>query len=94
MMQQMLSHPNPTVLDLQVNQRREMPSERVLSIKVEVDRDQGVSQVKIKTATNVVQEQEFEVASAEPRQVKAAIGQKLGLSSEQVRQLVRYQIKQ
>lgn len=69
------------------------PATTILFIKVIVDRDRNISQVKVKQATQVYQKQEFELATAELEQVETEIAQKLGLSPKQVRQLLRYQIK-
>ena len=65
----------------------------ILYIKVAVERDRNISTVKVKQATQVYQQQEFELATTEAEAVEKAVSQKLGLSRSQVRQLLRYQIK-
>ena len=77
----------------QINPDRSQPSNKILFIKVTVDRDRNISQVIVKQATQVYQKQEFELATTELEQVETAISQKLGLPPEKVRQLLRYQIK-
>ncbi|MDJ0532934.1 MAG: hypothetical protein QNJ70_10645 [Xenococcaceae cyanobacterium MO_207.B15] len=69
------------------------PSNTILLIKVKVDRDRNFSQVKVKQATQVYQNQEFELATTELEQLETAISQKLSLSPEKVRQLLRYEIQ-
>ncbi|MDJ0572817.1 MAG: hypothetical protein QNJ53_27770 [Pleurocapsa sp. MO_192.B19] len=65
----------------------------ILLIKVTLDRDRNISQVKVKQITQVYQQQEFELATTELERVETAISQKLNLPPEKVRQLLRYQIK-
>ena len=69
------------------------PASNILFIKVKVDRDRNISQVKVKQATQVYEKQEFELAVTESEQLETALSQKLGISPEKVRQLLRYQIK-
>ena len=69
------------------------PVNRILFIKVTVNRDRNISTVRVKQATQVYQKQEFELATTELPQVETAISQKLDLPPEKVRQLLRYQVK-
>ena len=69
------------------------PDFSVLLIKVKVDRARNISQIKVKSSTQVYQQQEFELATTELAQIETAISQKLDLPPERVRQLLRYQIK-
>lgn len=78
---------------LQVNtQIKEKPTKVVLAIKVEINYKLGISRVKVKTANSTLKQLEFEFFVTEVSQIEAAISRELGLSLEQVRQLVRYQI--
>jgi hypothetical protein len=77
---------------LEITQNRSPSSERILSIKVTVDRTSNSSRVRIKQTTSVFQKQEFKLATTKFDRLETAIAQKLNLSVEQVRQLVRYQI--
>ena len=90
---QMLSRSYGTAKQLQANTQLEEPSKTVLSIKVEIKRRQGFSKVKVKTANSALKELEFEFPVTKFSQVEAAIGKELGLSAEQVRKLVHYQIQ-
>lgn len=69
------------------------PDSTVLFIKVKVDRERNISQIKVKSSTQVYQQQEFELATIELAQIETAISQKLDLPLERVRPLLRYQIK-
>lgn len=78
---------------LQVNtQIKEKPTKVVLAIKVEINYKLGISRVKVKTANSTLKQLEFEFFVTEVSQIEAAISRELGLSLEQIRQLVRYQI--
>ncbi|MGF1480157.1 MAG: hypothetical protein ACFB4I_11800 [Cyanophyceae cyanobacterium] len=68
-------------------------SPRTLYIKVIVDRNRNLSQVRVKQATQIYQRQEFELATTELEQIETVISQRLGLSPEKVRRLSRYQIE-
>ena len=90
----MLSRSYGTATQLQANTQMEgQPSKTVLSIKVEINRRQGFSKVKVHTANSALKELEFEFPVTEFSQVEAAIGQELGLSPKHVRYLVRYHIE-
>ena len=78
---------------LQVNtQIKEKPAKEVLAIKVEINYKLGISKVKVKTANSTLKKLEFEFFVTDFIQIEAAVSRELGLSVEQVRQLVRYQI--
>ncbi|MGL5942060.1 MAG: hypothetical protein ACRC2S_17140 [Waterburya sp.] len=70
------------------------PDNKILYIKVTVDRDRDISQVQVKQATQVYQTQEFQLATTKLEQLETAISQKFGLSPEKVRQLLRYQFRE
>lgn len=90
---QMLNHSyNPKTYlraDMQLQER----SRTVVLIKVEIKKNQGFSKVKVKTVNSALKEMEFEFPITEPSQVEAAIGQQLGLPTQYVKNLVRYQIE-
>jgi hypothetical protein len=67
---------------------------KILYIKVTIDRDRNISQIQVKQATQVYQTQEFQLATTELEQVETAISQKFALSLEKVRQLLRYQFRE
>ena len=69
------------------------PISNILFIKVTVDRDRDISLVKVKTATQVYEKQEFAIATTELERVETEIAQKLGLPPEKVRELLRYKIE-
>ncbi|MGL5794768.1 MAG: hypothetical protein ACRC06_10235 [Waterburya sp.] len=75
---------------LEVNQNQPSPSGQILSIKVRVDRQSNFSQVKVKQATSVIQQQEFKIPITELARLEIAIAKKLSLSVEQVRELIYY----
>ncbi len=85
---------NQSVESFKITPAPAQPSTKILFIKVTVDRERNISQVKVKQATQVYQKQEFELATTELERVETAISQKLGLPPEKVRQLLRYQIKE
>ena len=88
-----LNQSNRTVESFNITPDKVEPASKILFIKVSVDRDRNISRVKVKQATQIYQKQEFELATTELEQVETAVSQKLGLSLEKVRQLLRYQIK-
>jgi hypothetical protein len=89
----MLSRSYDPVIQLQADTQLEgQPPQTVISINVEIKRRKGFSKVKVKTANSVLKELEFEFPVTKFSQVEAAISQELGLSSQHVRRLVRYQI--
>lgn len=78
--------------NLQVNTQIQKPAKIVLAIQVKINYNQGISKVKIKTANSTLKQLNFEFHLTEFSQIEAAISRELGLTLEQVRQLVRYQI--
>ncbi len=75
-------------------QLKKQPPKTVQSIIVAIDQRQGVSNVKIETANSALKELTFEFPTTEPAQIEAAISQELGLPSDRIRQLTRYQLQQ
>lgn len=64
----------------------------ILSIQAEIHTNQGFSLVTVKTGNSTLKELKFEFPFTELSKVKMAISQELGLSQEDVKRLVRYQI--
>jgi uncharacterized protein (DUF433 family) len=64
-----------------------------VSIEAELRRDQGFSKVEVRTANPNLKKLEYEFRTLEFSQVEAAIAQELGLTAEQIRPLIRYEIK-
>ena len=91
--EQSLEYSNQFIESFQITAKQAQPSSKILFIKVTVDRDRNVSLVKVTRATPAYQMQEYKLATTESEQVETAISQKLGLSPEEVRQRLRYQLK-
>lgn len=84
---------NQSIDAFNITPDRTQPVDQILFIKVTVDRDRNISQVKVQRATQVYQTQQFELATTQLAQLETIISQKLELPPEEVRQLLRYQIK-
>jgi hypothetical protein len=74
-------------------QQANKPAKIVLSIKAEINNYQGFSTVTVKTANSALKELKFKFLFTNLSQVETAISQELGLPHEDVRKLMRYQIK-
>ncbi|MBD1805548.1 hypothetical protein H6F98_08820 [Microcoleus sp. FACHB-SPT15] len=91
---QVLSRPYSTVSKLQADTQQEVQlSLTVLVIKAEIEKNEGITSVEVKTADPELTRLKFEFPVTEVSQVEAMIAQKLGLSREDVNKLVRYQMK-
>jgi hypothetical protein len=94
MKDQVLSRPYTTVNTLQADIEREVQlSIIVLLIKAEIKKSQGLTKVQVKTTDSTLRKLEFEFPVTEFQQVETSIAMKLGLSQDDVRKLVRYQVK-
>lgn len=91
--QQMLNYSYNPKAYLQADMQLQRSSRTVVLIKVEIKKEQGFAKVRVKTANSALKELEFEFPTTEFSQIEAAIGQELGLPTEYVRKLVRYQIE-
>ena len=91
---QVLSRSYSTVTKLKADtqQQVQLPV-TVLVIQAQIERSEGITKVAVKTADPELKKLEFEFPVTQVSQVEALIAQKLGLSREDVRKLVRYQIK-
>jgi hypothetical protein len=91
---QVLSRPYSTVSKLQADTQQEVQlSLTVLVIKAEIEKNEGLTSVEVKTADPELTRLKFEFPVTEVSQVEEAIAQKLGLSREDAKKLVRYQVK-
>lgn len=62
----------------------------VLSITVQIKKHQGVSRVRVKTASKALKELEFEFPVTQLSALEAAISKELGLPIDDVRKLMRF----
>lgn len=89
-----LSRPYGTVDKLQADTQLEVQlSVTVLVIKAEIKKSEGFTRVQVKTTDSALKKLEFEFPVTELSGVEAKIAQELKLSREDVRKLVRYQVK-
>ena len=66
---------------------------KALGILADINKDQGLTKVEVKTADSVLKQLEFEFPVTELSSVKAMIVQELGLSPENATMLVSYRVK-
>lgn len=89
-----LSRPYNIVTELEADRRTQIQlSFTVQVIQVSIDKNRGVTQVKVKANDSELTKLEFEFPTTEFEQVEKAIALELSLSSEDVRRLARYQIE-
>jgi cell division protein FtsX len=94
MAEQILSRSYDSVNKLQADNQLDVKlSMTVVFIQAEIDKTKGVTLVAIKTTDSSLKKLEFEFPNTNISQVETAIAQELGMSIENVRKLVRYQIK-
>lgn len=67
-------------------------SANVSMIKAVIDRTEGITQVEVQTTESSLRKLEFVFPVADASQVEMTIAQELGLSRQDVRKLVRYEI--
>lgn len=88
-----LSQPHSTKDKLQSDTQVEAKvSVNVLLINATINRTENVTQVEVKTAEPILKRLELELPTIEVERVETAIAQELGLSRQDIRQLVRYEI--
>ncbi|MBD2040477.1 hypothetical protein [Microcoleus sp. FACHB-672] len=93
LMAQELRQPQPTETKLQADtQLKATVSINILLINAIINRQQGVTQVEVKTTEPILKRLELELPMTDTNQIEAAIAQELQLSRQDVRQLVRYEI--
>lgn len=87
------SRPYNTVNKLQTDTRPEFHlSIHLLMIRAEIDRQQGISQVIVKTTDSNTRN--FQVPVTDISLLETAIAQELSMSVDHVRKIVRYQINE
>lgn len=64
----------------------------ILLINAVINRQQEMTLVEVETAEPILKRLELELLLTDPNQIEAAVAQELGLSRQDVRQLVRYEI--
>jgi hypothetical protein len=90
---QELSQSHGTENKLQADTQLEVHvSVNVSLINAVINRKEGVTQVNVETAEPILRRLELELPVTEVSQVEATITQELGISRQDVRQLVRYEI--
>ncbi|NDJ24553.1 hypothetical protein GS682_23500 [Nostoc sp. B(2019)] len=93
LVEQVLSRPYNTVNQLQADVQPEFYlSMHVLLIQAQVDRNAGVTKVFVQPINASQEKSEFQFATTDISQIEAAIAQELGMSIDNIRKLVRYQI--
>lgn len=91
---QLLSQPYTTADKLQADSPMGVQfSITAQVITAEIHKSQGITRVAVRNADSTPANLEFELSHTEFSQVEAMIAQKLRISVEDVRQLVRYQVK-
>lgn len=88
-----LSRPYGTVAQLEADTRLEVNlAVTILFIKAEIYKQQGFTNVEVKTTKSALTKLEFQFPVTQFNQVESTIAQELGLSLADVRKLVRYQV--
>ena len=91
---QLLSRSYGTVDKLEADQPMKMQlAVNALVIEAEIEKEQDITKIELKTASSLLKKLEFELPVTELSMIKAMIAQQLGLSPENVRMLVSYRIK-
>ena len=92
---QELRQPQTTEKKLQADtQLKATLSINILLINAVINRQQGKTQIEVKTAEPILKRLELELPMTDTNQIEEAIAQELQLSRQNVRQLVRYEIVQ
>ncbi len=90
---QELSQPHTIENKLQADTQLEATvSVNVLIINAIINRKQGMTQVKVETTELIVKRLELELPITDTNKIEEALAQELGLSQQEIRQLVRYEI--
>lgn len=89
-----LSRPYGTTTQLEADTQLEVHlSVTVVVIQAEVNREQGFTKVEVMTKDSVLKKLDFIFPVTDFDEIEATIAQELGLSRENVRRLVRYQVR-
>jgi predicted transcriptional regulator len=90
---QVLNRPYETKDKLQADTQLEVNvSVNVSLIKAVIDRTEGMTQVEVQTTESILRKLEFAFPVTDTNQVETTIAQELGLTRQDVRKLVRYEI--
>lgn len=93
LVEKVLSRPYNTVNKLQADVQPEFYlSMHVLLIQAQVDRNAGVTKVFVQPINTSLKKSEFQFATTDISQIETAIAQELGMSIDNIRKIVRYQI--
>lgn len=88
-----LNRPYTTKNKLQSDTQLEAKvSVNILLINATINRTEKVTQVEVKTAEPILKRLELELPTIEVERVETVLAQELGLSRQDIRQLVRYEI--
>ncbi|WP_226889049.1 hypothetical protein [Nostoc sp. MG11] len=91
--EKVLSRPYSTVNKLQADIEPEFYlSMHVLFIQAEVNRKAGVTKVFVQPINASLKKSKFQFSTTDISQIEIAIAQKLGMSIDNIRKIVRYQI--
>lgn len=89
-----LSRPYGTATQLEADTHLEVHfSVTVVVIQAEIDQRQGFTKVEVQTTDSVLKKLDFVFPVTDFQKVETIIAQELGLSPEDVRRLVRYQVR-
>jgi hypothetical protein len=90
---EVLSRPYSTKERLQADTQLEVRvSVNIATIQAVIDQSEDLTRVEVITADSSLRRLEFEFPVTEFTEVEATLGKELGLSTEEVRQLVRYTV--
>ena len=90
----LLSLPYGTVAQLEADTQLEVSLEvTIVVVKAEIDKELGFTTVEVKNTNPLLTSLEFQFPVTEFGQVETAISQELGLSTAEVRKLVRYRVR-
>lgn len=91
---QVLSRPYSIVTEIEADRRTQIKlSFTVQVIQVLIDKNRGVTEVKVKTNDSQLKKLEFQFLTTDFERVEKAIARELSLSQEDVQRLARYQIE-
>ncbi|MES1023479.1 hypothetical protein ABN584_11340 [Gloeocapsa sp. BRSZ] len=89
-----LSRPYGTTTQLEADTQLEVHlSVTVVTIQAQINQQQGFTKVEVLTKDSVLKKLDFIFPVTDFNQIETTIAQELGLSRENVRRLVRYQVK-
>ncbi len=82
-----------SVIKLQADMQMDVrPSRTILSMNAEIDRSRGVSTIFVRITDLTLGELKYEFPVTQASEIETAIAQKLELSTENIRKLLRYRL--